>query len=49
MNTIFHNARIYVDKGRFAEALLINGGIISAVGSSDEILAMSGPDDIIYE
>lgn len=49
MNTIFHNTRIYIDKSLFAEALLINDGIISAVGSSGEILAMSGPDDIIYD
>lgn len=39
MRTILHHAKVYVEKGVFAEAVLIEDGLIRAVGSNDEILS----------
>lgn len=38
MLTILKNGKIYIEKGLFAEALLIEDGIIKAYGSNEEIL-----------
>ncbi len=38
MALVIHNAKIYVQRDCFAEALLIDGGKIQAVGSNEEIL-----------
>lgn len=38
MKTILHNAKVYVDKGVFAEAVLVKDGLIEAVGTNKEIL-----------
>lgn len=38
---IVHNAKVYVERGRFAEAVLIRGDKIAAVGANAEILAKS--------
>ena len=42
MKTVLYNGKVYVDKNHFEEAVLQEGGIIKAVGSSDDILAMAG-------
>ncbi len=42
MRTILHHAKVYVEKGVFAEAVLIEEGLIRAVGSNDEILSHAG-------
>lgn len=36
--TLVHHAKIYVEKGRYAEALLIEGGRITCVGGEEEVL-----------
>lgn len=41
MSTVFYNGKIYVEKGCFAEAVLVEDGIISAVGSNEEVLALA--------
>ncbi|MDR0315267.1 MAG: amidohydrolase family protein, partial [Treponema sp.] len=38
-DTVIHNAKVYLEEGRFAEAVLIHGDRISAVGTKEEILA----------
>lgn len=48
MRIIFHNAKVYVDKGNYQEAVLVENGLISAVGKNSEILAMKQADDAIY-
>ena len=42
MKTVLYNGKVYVDKNHFEEAVLQEGGIIKAVGSSADILAMAG-------
>jgi len=42
MKTVLFNGKIYVDKGHFEQALLQEDGVIKAVGSNEEILAMAG-------
>ena len=43
MSTILVNANIYVERGNFQEAMLIENGIIKAVGTNAEIRAMRFP------
>ena len=38
---VIHNAKVYLERERFAEAVLVRGGRISAVGSNKEILPMA--------
>ncbi len=42
MKTILFNGKVYVEKGVYAQAVLIEDGIISAVGTDEEILAKAG-------
>ncbi|ABW18413.1 amidohydrolase [Alkaliphilus oremlandii] len=42
MKTILFNGKIYVEKGIFKEALLIEDGIIQQIGSNEEILKNTG-------
>ena len=42
--TAFYNAKVYVEKGVFAEALLQENGIIRTVGSTGEVLSAAGYD-----
>ena len=37
-DTIIHNAKVYLDRGEFAEAVLVRGDRITAVGTNAEIL-----------
>lgn len=47
MKTAIHHAKVYVEKGHFEEALLIEDGIIKMVGSNQDILAAaSGAEEI---
>ena len=39
MDTVIYNANIYLERERFAQALLIQDGRIAQVGGDDEILA----------
>jgi predicted amidohydrolase YtcJ len=48
MDTIIKSGKIYVERGKFAEAIRIRDGIITSVGTNDEILssAQAGTDVI---
>jgi predicted amidohydrolase YtcJ len=41
MKTLFFNAKVYLGEGRFASAVLVNGTDIEAVGTEEELLALS--------
>ena len=45
--SVLYNGKVYVDRGNFQEAVLYEDGIIQAVGSNSEILAMCGDADQI--
>ncbi len=45
MKTVLFNGKVYVEKGVYAQAVLIEDGIISAVGTDEEILAKVGASD----
>lgn len=49
MNTIIHNAKIYVRKGEFAQAMLIRDGIVQALGTDRGILAAAPADCVLYD
>ena len=43
MSTLIYNAKIYLERERFAQAMLINDqGRIEAVGTNEEIKALAG-------
>ena len=44
---VLKNGKIYVEKGVFAQAVLMEDGVISAVGADKEIAALSGDAEII--
>lgn len=46
MKTLFYNAKVYIEKGHFEEAVLVNGEHIESVGSSKKLL--SDADDTYY-
>ena len=37
MKTVLHNGKIYIERGVFCEALLIEDGYIRAAGTNDEV------------
>ena len=41
MKKVFFNAKVYVEKGVYAQAVLAEDGIIRAVGTDEEVLAES--------
>ncbi|MBO4819065.1 MAG: amidohydrolase [Firmicutes bacterium] len=41
MSTIYYNAKAYLGEGQFAEAVLVNGTDIEAVGTFEELSALS--------
>ena len=45
--TLLVNGKLYLEKDRFAEALLIEDGVIAAVGSSAELRARAGDAEVI--
>lgn len=46
MKTAFYNAKVYVDPGHFEEAILVEDGLITAVGSAQEILSMNPEEKV---
>ena len=40
-DTVIHNAKVYLERERFAEAVLVQGDKITAVGTDTEILALA--------
>lgn len=44
MKKVFYNAKVYVERGCFAEAVLVEDGIVRAVDSELKIRAMAGSD-----
>ena len=49
MKKVFFNAKVYVEKGVFAQAVLAEDGIIRAVGTNEEVLAAADADGLSYE
>ena len=45
----FFNAKVYVEKGVYAQAVLAEDGIIRAVGTDEEVLAAADADGLAYE
>ncbi|WP_373077407.1 amidohydrolase [Fusobacterium varium] len=44
METLFYNAKVYLEREKFAEAVLVKEGLISKVGTSEELLKMAEKD-----
>ena len=40
MKTILHNAKVYVEKGCYTEAVFVEDGYIRKTGTDEEILSM---------
>ena len=49
MKKVFFNAKVYVEKGVYAQAVLTEDGIIRAVGTNEEVLAAADADGLPYE
>lgn len=49
MRSILKNAKVYVEKGNYAEAVLMTNGVITAVGTDQEILSLAKPEDRILD
>ena len=41
MNTAFINAKVYIERGRFEQALLVKDGIIEAAGTDADIVSLA--------
>jgi len=41
--TVLYNGKIYLERARFAQAVLIEDGVFRMVGSNDEVRALAGP------
>ena len=39
MAELYYNAKVYVEKGHYEQAVLVEDGIIRRIGSSDALLA----------
>ena len=39
---VLRNGKIYVERGRFAQALYAEDGVIQAVGTEEEVLTAAG-------
>ena len=44
MNTVIYNANVYLERERFAQALLIEDGTIKMVGTNEEVLSAAPQD-----
>ncbi|MBQ8562348.1 MAG: amidohydrolase family protein, partial [Firmicutes bacterium] len=42
MQKAFVNGKVYIEKGVYSQAILVDDGIIKAVGTDEEILALAG-------
>ena len=49
MSTLIYNANIYCSRGNFAQAVLIENGIIRAVGTNEALLALAPADAERYD
>ena len=49
MRSIFHNAKIYVDKGDYRQAVLVEDGIVVQVGSDADILPLAKAEDEVFD
>ena len=49
MKKVFFNAKVYVEKSVYAQAVLAEDGIIRAVGTDEEVLAAADADGLPYE
>ena len=49
MKKVFFNAKVYVEKSVYAQAVLAEDGIIRAVGTNEEVLAAADADGLPYE
>ena len=47
MKTLLWNGKVYVERGRFEEAVLVEDGIIQAVGGNEELKAIAGEAELI--
>ena len=37
MNSIYYNGNIYVERGRFVEAMLVSDGLVQKIGTLEEV------------
>ncbi len=44
MKTILYNGKVYLEREHFAEAVLVEDGVIAKVGSNEDILSIAGQD-----
>lgn len=49
MRTILHNAKVYVEKGNYSEAVLVEDGKIKKVGESAELIEEYGQSSTLYD
>lgn len=49
MKKVFFNAKVYVEKGVYVQAVLAEDGIIRAVGTNEEVLGAADADGLPYE
>lgn len=49
MKTIYYNAKVYVEREKFAEAVVTEDGIITRVGTDDEALSMVSSGDSVID
>lgn len=47
MKTLVYNGKIYLEKGSFAQAIIIEDGIVTSVGTNEEMLAIAGDSEKI--
>ena len=45
MQKAFINGKVYVEKGMYAQAILVKDGMIQAVGADEEILQLAEEKD----
>lgn len=49
MKKFLHHAKVYVEKGNYQQAVLIENDLVKAVGSNEEILAQAQAGDLLYD
>ena len=47
MKTLLMNGKVYLEREQFVEAVLVEDGVIQAVGSNEELKAMAGDAEVI--
>ena len=46
MAELYYNAKVYVEKGHYEQAVLVEDGIIRRIGSSDALLSEAPADAV---